>query len=312
MDNPQPSASHREKSFASIPNQGKKTSSVWLAKDYPPLLEGEHICYLLQFPGKTHKVYIGQTKNSLLHRVTNHISSANRAKPGGCAALKGAINQYGPESLLAIELCRVPSVEIDNVEQYYIGLYKSISPNGYNLETGGTLHKELSESTKIKIAASKQPKVNNRYDPKSKDLPKYIFYMSGVNSILGYYVVGHPKQRGIKDYFNDPLFTAEDWLESAKEFIQWLEAGIVDRTPPGWPKDVYETKVGYYVEYKLPNGNNASRRFADKHRPKEDLFKEAVDYSNKIRIESMQFRDSMVVGESKDSSKIESDTKSKD
>ena len=91
----------------SVPNKGKKASTSWLAKEYPPLQEGYHICYLLQFPGFTHKVYVGQTNDSLRKRVSCHTSAAKQDKIGGCAALKAAINLYDRESMLKFILSQL-------------------------------------------------------------------------------------------------------------------------------------------------------------------------------------------------------------
>jgi hypothetical protein len=98
----------------------------------------------------TYKQYIGQTvthrKNNnkyrfhgYIGRFNDHISEAirNTRKDGACSYLNCAIRKYGKERFTVeiVELC-LPE-DLDDREKLYIKLYNTLSPNGYNLTTGG-------------------------------------------------------------------------------------------------------------------------------------------------------------------------------
>jgi len=93
------------------------------------------------------KIYIGQTIRSLSERLTEHCK-----KGSGCFALLGAIQKYGKDSFKIFLISRCDSVEeMNHREDYYIDIYDSLVPNGYNLKSGGN-NKKLTEDVKNKIA----------------------------------------------------------------------------------------------------------------------------------------------------------------
>jgi hypothetical protein len=60
----------------------------------------------------------------------------------------------------------VPNEDLDTCERGLILNLKSISPNGYNLDSGGSLNKRHSAETKSKISKKAKERVgpkNNRY-----------------------------------------------------------------------------------------------------------------------------------------------------
>ena len=93
------------------------------------------------------KIYIGQTVKSLKERWGQH----HRQASYGCnLALHNAIRKYGKENFTVeqIDVARNRD-ELDQKEIYWIEYYNSLSPNGYNLHTGG-LHHEVSDETREK------------------------------------------------------------------------------------------------------------------------------------------------------------------
>ena len=102
------------------------------------------------------KVYIGQTVQSLDKRWKRHTwySTLNR----NAMAITNAIKKYGKENF-KIEIIDEASdiIELNEKEVFYIKKMKSLSPNGYNLTTGG-FNKFLSEETKKKISESNKGK----------------------------------------------------------------------------------------------------------------------------------------------------------
>jgi group I intron endonuclease len=76
--------------------------------------------------------YIGQTTKQLATRWKAH------QKKTGCRFLSNAIKKYGPENFQINILCRCASKEeLNHREAYYIRLFKTLAPTGYNLKEGG-------------------------------------------------------------------------------------------------------------------------------------------------------------------------------
>lgn len=102
------------------------------------------------------KIYIGQTKYSISTRFSQHVHYANKRKY--TSVLLEAIRKYGRENFEINILVRCDTMEeMNHREAYYIALFDSISPNGYNLDSGGK-NKKMHESTKIKISVAKTGK----------------------------------------------------------------------------------------------------------------------------------------------------------
>jgi group I intron endonuclease len=98
------------------------------------------------------KVYIGQTVESLKKRWNRHTWVCTIKRDA--MAITNAIVKYGKENFSIEEIDKADDIEeLNKKEIYYINLYKSMSPNGYNLTSGGS-NKRLSEETKRKISKS--------------------------------------------------------------------------------------------------------------------------------------------------------------
>ena len=91
------------------------------------------------------KSYIGQT-NDIDRRNRDHNRSYS-----GCTAFCNAIQKYGWNSFTHEILIDNLTLEQANIlEEHFIAQYNTLSPNGYNLTTGGN-NRLLSEETKQKI-----------------------------------------------------------------------------------------------------------------------------------------------------------------
>lgn len=104
------------------------------------------------------KYYIGQTKRDYLKRINEHLSTSSSSKK--LSAVHSAINKYGIESFEYNFIENVDDNDLDEKEKYYINLYNSLCPNGYNMQTGGTLNKVMSNVSKKKMSDSKKG-INN-------------------------------------------------------------------------------------------------------------------------------------------------------
>lgn len=100
------------------------------------------------------KIYIGQTVRDLKERIQEH----KRNK--GCIMYK-AFQKYGFENFNIEVIFETEDIEILNEkEKYYIKVFNSLTPNGYNLCEGGSNTKGYrhKEESKKKMSASKKGK----------------------------------------------------------------------------------------------------------------------------------------------------------
>lgn len=94
------------------------------------------------------KCYIGQTIRSINSRWNRHCCKTNNS------AIAKAIQKYGKHNFEIRMIARANSIdELNHREIYYIKLFNTISPNGYNLEFGGK-NKIVSNETKLKQSLS--------------------------------------------------------------------------------------------------------------------------------------------------------------
>jgi group I intron endonuclease len=96
------------------------------------------------------KCYVGQTIQLFTKRFRSHCQSHS--------IIGKALRKYGVENFNKILIEDIQETELDKFEVEYIQKYNSISPNGYNLETGGHKNKHISEETKIKIGEGNKGK----------------------------------------------------------------------------------------------------------------------------------------------------------
>lgn len=121
------------------------------------------------------KLYIGQT---LLSRGTNkrfneHINEAiNNIK--GCTALNNAILKYGKDNF-TVNVLLICSVTLsDHYESKFIEMYNTISPNGYNIKTGGKKGKHCEESKERMRNAKLGEKNPNYGKPRSEEFKQKL------------------------------------------------------------------------------------------------------------------------------------------
>jgi group I intron endonuclease len=110
----------------------------------------------------TGKYYVGQTTKTFKCRFRQHQHS------NSCVGK--ALCKYGSNNFNKILLEGVPNEELDYWEMHYINECKSISPNGYNLDSGGHKNKHIHKEHKEKlVAAGKETKFKKGQIPWNKD-----------------------------------------------------------------------------------------------------------------------------------------------
>jgi group I intron endonuclease len=111
--------------------------------------------------------YIGQTTTSLNERFKHHVKNAKH-KIVRCRLIENAISEYGDEnfSIEALITCDVSL--LDFYENKFINEYNTLSPNGYNLRTGGLKNNRF--CTESLTLIGKSSKYRNMSDENKKRL----------------------------------------------------------------------------------------------------------------------------------------------
>jgi group I intron endonuclease len=104
------------------------------------------------YTSPNNKSYIGQTCR-LKQRQSRH-----RGRHNDCVAFATAISKYGYDNFVFVLLEDNLTIDEANArEEFYIAHYNTLSPNGYNLHTGGRNH-TISEETRARQCAAQQGK----------------------------------------------------------------------------------------------------------------------------------------------------------
>lgn len=104
---------------------------------------------IYKFTSPSNKSYIGKTVQSFSERMRGH-----KKKNSNCTALKNAINKYGWAGMKReIVEENIPEHQLNDREKYWIKMYNTITPHGYNLTDGGD-GGSLSDITKVRIGES--------------------------------------------------------------------------------------------------------------------------------------------------------------
>lgn len=104
------------------------------------------------------KQYIGATSRTVKKRYLQHISDSKTNRHNGCTILKEAMQKYDEKSFEVETLIICNLKDLDSYENKFIELYNTLSPNGYNMKTGGNIGSKHNEETKIKISKAHKGK----------------------------------------------------------------------------------------------------------------------------------------------------------
>ncbi len=127
--------------------------------------------YIYYFKNKlNNKYYIGQTKREYKKRINEHIKLSQ--SKNGQSAIHAAISKYGIENFEYNFIEIVENKNLDEKEIYYINLYNSMFPTGYNLQTGGNLNKTMSDESRKKMSNNKIGEKNPNYGKHRLDSTK--------------------------------------------------------------------------------------------------------------------------------------------
>lgn len=202
------------------------------------------------------KIYIGQTIRPLLKRWQEHLKMED-----GCTSLVNAMRKYSPENFKIELIEEIPDEQLDEKEIYYINLFNSLCPNGYNIQTGGNKGKQHCEEsrermrqaklgdknpnfgkprddeTKQKISEAKQGenhhffgkelshehKLNLSKAHKKDDLPMYLVHLDARPKVYQAegYVVAN-HPKGKNKYFTSKKLSLDEKYQQALEYLNQL------------------------------------------------------------------------------------------
>jgi len=171
------------------------------------------------------KVYIGQTTKSPEFRFKRHIQNSNyfysRSK------LSKAIKKYGKNNFKLEVLCTCFSLdELNYQEQQFIKHYNSITPNGYNLNSGGkhyTRTKEITNKIVQKNKGKKRSLEQKKNISESHKIPVKVY-----NPITNHTII---------------VDSVTNIGKVCKKY------GVSTRTATRKLKNKQSTKSGYFVTY---------------------------------------------------------------
>jgi len=177
------------------------------------------------------KGYIGQSTNPEIIRWRQHIRDAEgKYGKDKCRALNAAILKYGKDNFTHRILATCSNDKLDLFEEMMIKIYKTLSPGGYNLTTGGCANKLFSEESKELMRISQlaygltKPKYANF--PKT-ELPKYIIRWSrhqvkagNTYDYEGFAIHKHPECKFKAFLAKDK--TLDEKLQQAIEYLKQL------------------------------------------------------------------------------------------
>lgn len=220
---------------------------------------------------KNQKKYIGQTTSTIKERWNSHKYCANaliRVKAENMnnnenpevirnipkSALYCAMAAHGIENFTYEQIVEVKDEELNESEIYYIKEYNTLSPNGYNLTTGGDSHYQHSAETVQKMIDIFLANIENRRHEFLKGLPPYSTYCEKKKTII---VVKHPLC-SYKSFSIDKHGSLENTRNAVITFIKNLEStGVPYKKEKAGGNDllnypgIRQTKKGYKVEKRI-------------------------------------------------------------
>lgn len=150
------------------------------------------------------KGYVGQTINTINIRWKNHVFEAFTSA-GGCTKLNCAIRKYGSRAFTVIECWSCDDSELDGWEVFFIELFGTFGPGGYNLTTGGAAKKQYSEAALEKMSRSHREKTY-----KDWELPRGMTYITW-RAEEGFRV----RHKGVDTMFTSSDLTMEEKYKEA-------------------------------------------------------------------------------------------------
>lgn len=169
----------------------------------------------------TNKIYIGQTKRykfknnkpyqyGITGRWCDHVSSAKRTT----TPLSDAICEYGPDSFKIETLETIPEHSADEREAYWIDMFNSVVPNGYNVMSSSRC-KHRNSTT-----------IEDNYIKQATSIELKVIKKGGIPHLVYVYVdIPTERKRFVFGQTQNSLF--EDTLAEANSFVsKFTQQGV--------------------------------------------------------------------------------------
>lgn len=230
------------------------------------------------------KIYIGQTIKSIKKRWLEHIEDATNPNKNHCKALNAAILKYTPNDFSYEEILECANDELDHYEVYYIQLYNTLVPDGYNIKLGGSsgMHsyetkQKISQTLKGRIIkeSSKLKRLQYKSNPQ---LPMYMLEVKRDLIIVGYRIT-HPN--GPEKRFLNSSISLDAKYNDAIEYLEEMKAlqhkVFVERS---LPKYIQRYGEGYCIKYP----GHKPKYFVSTSLSNEEKLKKAKHFCDTIKL----------------------------
>jgi len=209
------------------------------------------------------KVYVGQTIQRFEARMASH-----RRGDGGAPVVREAIKKYGDKMIYEKIEENVPNELLDEREIFWIKELNCMSPNGYNLDSGGGVNREVSQFSKDNMSAAQRRGAVEK------------------NGYEGHVEVAHfgfyPRFKvcGKMEYLSDGACTTRDEaIEILKEYARDPENFV---KPEGSGKCIYKGGVYFHMikkKWQALGGSSTGRKYLGTYKTKEKAEKMLEEYT---------------------------------
>ncbi len=208
------------------------------------------------------KCYVGQTTHTVNVRIGTHKRDSRK---GSDCAFHRAIRKYGIENFDIKILCHcVNKIELDFAERLWIKTINSLSPNGYNMTTGGD-SPSFTEEGRIKLSkALKGMKRSDEFKRKIGDAHRGIPRSEEVKAKLSAALMGrkYPERSGK----NHPHWGKSPSEETRKKLS---EASRRNKTPEWKAKVSAALKGRHFSEESIGKMSAVRKKYWETHERRE-------------------------------------------
>lgn len=218
--------------------------------------------YKIDFPSK--KSYIGMTKHSIQARIAGHFDDANQ-KGGRKYAVHNAIKKYGEKNCRITILFKSSDPKILAKEEIRaIKKHNTISPNGYNLTSGGEGLSDMPKKCRIKAGLKAKERWKNP-DFKRKMLLAHKAWREDKKSIFNSKEYRDNLIKKQKQAWADPNsgYNSKSWKEKRSEAVKkmWKRKGLKEKISRKtskavkklWADPVWRAKTVHSIKIAMNN-----------------------------------------------------------
>jgi hypothetical protein len=182
------------------------------------------------------------------------------------SAIYAAMYKYGLNTFSIYRILEVQDTDLNDFEKFYISLYNSLAPNGYNLTGGGDNFTKVSPSTSKIISENSKKYMHENIDKYRSEelhgLPLHTNYRKDNESFaindhpLCKYKMFTARTYGSKEAAKEAMLEFLKELENSdKEYVREKKSGNE------LPKGLSKLKTGGYLVRKRHNKKTYEKRF---------------------------------------------------